>query len=109
MTNPLTFIPTIDVASLSLFSDDAVTIESMTEDRFQATPHRVLGKGNARQSIGFFLEPNLHGSVKPFTTAENEPLSADEDTYAAALLQVFAEREARKKQQDNQDNKKENK
>lgn len=74
-----------------------MAIHSMTNGLFQATPHRVLGKGGSRQSIGFFLEPNLHSSVKPFVIDEVEPAAADEDSYAAALLKVFAEREANKK------------
>ena len=74
-----------------------LSIESMTDNLFAATPHRVLGKGTARQSIGFFLEPNPHSSVKPFTKEASEPPAAPEDTYAAALLRTFAEREARRK------------
>ena len=67
----------------------------MTEYVFSATPHRVLGRGNGRQSIGFFLEPHLYASTKPFSKeAVEAPVNAEE-TYAAALLRTFAEREAR--------------
>ena len=73
-----------------------MAMDSMTDNLMKATPHRVLGKDNARQSIGFFLEPNLNASVKPFVT---NVVSADErdyqDSYAAALLATFAERKAR--------------
>ena len=74
-----------------------MAMETMTNDLFAATPHRVLGKGDARQSIGFFLEPNLHGSTAPFTADAVEPPPANEDTYAAKILRTFAEREARRR------------
>lgn len=69
----------------------------MTDQVFSATPHRVLGKGNGRQSIGFFLEPHLHASTKPFSKEAVEAPVTAEETYAAALLRTFAEREARAK------------
>lgn len=79
-----------------------MAMESMTDHVLAATPHRVLGKDNARQSIGFFLEPNLHASVKPFVT---NTVSATEsefrDSYAAALLQTFAERKLKLEAQKN--------
>lgn len=34
-------------------------IEAITGGRIPATPHRVVGHGIARQSVGFFLEPRL--------------------------------------------------
>lgn len=38
-------------------------MEAMTEGRIQATPHRVVEQGVARQSIGFFLEPRLDAQL----------------------------------------------
>jgi isopenicillin N synthase-like dioxygenase len=71
----------------------------MTDHVFEPTPHRVLGKGNARQSIGFFLEPDLHATTQPFTKVEAGSAVANDDTYAASLLRTIAGREAAKKAQ----------
>lgn len=73
-----------------------MAMETMTDNIMVATPHRVLGKENARQSIGFFLEPNLHASVKPFVTNVVSATENDyQDSYAAALLRTFSERKVR--------------
>jgi isopenicillin N synthase-like dioxygenase len=77
-----------------------MAMETMTGGTFTATPHRVLGQGNARQSIGFFFEPALDRSVLPFTKETFEATPAHEDTYATALLKTFAEREARRKEKE---------
>ena len=81
-----------------------MSMESMSGNVFAATPHRVLGRGNqARQSIGFFFEPNPHGSTLPFTCEAAEPPTPIEDTYAGQLLQTFAERQARRAEQERQE------
>ncbi|MEM7113380.1 MAG: 2OG-Fe(II) oxygenase family protein [Chloroflexota bacterium] len=78
-----------------------MSMERMSGDVFAATPHRVLGKGNtARQSIGFFFEPNPHGSTLPFTREAQEPPTPIEETYAGQLLQTFAERQAKREAQE---------
>ncbi len=78
-----------------------MTMESMSGKVLEATPHRVLGKSHiARQSIGFFFEPNPHGSTRPFTKESVEPATPVEETYAAKLLETFAEREARREEKE---------
>ena len=64
-------------------------LEIMTDGRVPATPHRVLDKGCARQSIGFFLEPAL-GAKLSAVQPEDPPVVIDEEaargTYGWHLL-----------------------
>lgn len=65
------------------------TIESQTSGRMRATPHRVYSTGKTRQSMVFFSEPNLFGSIKPFGTRPNEQCANNEDTYAASMINTL--------------------
>lgn len=69
-------------------------IDAMTEGQIPATPHRVLGHGVHRQSIGFFLEPRLD---VPLRSAKD--LAAADDirsTYGWLLQKRFSTYEAYK-------------
>ena len=44
------------------------TLETQSSGRMPATPHRVYSTGKTRHSMVYFLEPNLFGSIKPFST-----------------------------------------
>ncbi|MEM7257153.1 MAG: 2OG-Fe(II) oxygenase family protein [Pseudomonadota bacterium] len=67
-------------------------MEQLTGGRVRATPHRVLGTGGVRRSMGFFLEPALSA---PITSAENAVTAQPEiqDTYAWLLLKTHHSRE----------------
>ncbi len=60
-------------------------LESLTGGRLAATPHRVLARGEARQSIGFFLEPALDAIITPMATA-GEACAGARGTYGWHLL-----------------------
>lgn len=63
-------------------------IAAISGGRIPATPHRVVGHGIARQSIGFFLEPRLD---VPLNIAD--PASVDggfRDTYGWLLQKRFS-------------------
>jgi isopenicillin N synthase-like dioxygenase len=64
-------------------------LDTQTSGRMHATPHRVYSTGKTRHSMVFFLEPNLFGSVKPFSTEPNEPIASDENTYAASMINTL--------------------
>lgn len=64
-------------------------METQTNGRFLATPHRVLGQGVQRRSIAFFLEPGLYGSIRPFSTDGNEAEVQMEDTYGWSIMQTL--------------------
>lgn len=66
-------------------------IESLTNGAVRATPHRVLGSGGARRSMGFFLEPALSASLLP-VGADSAEYSV-RDTYAWLLLKTHHSRE----------------
>jgi isopenicillin N synthase-like dioxygenase len=59
-------------------------LERMTSGQVRATPHRVLDLGVHRQSVGFFVEPNLGARLTPPTTAS--PYSG---TYGWHLQERF--------------------
>ena len=61
----------------------------LSTHRFAETSRRVLGFGNPRQSIGFFLEPGLFGIVKAFAPEATEEMPAVKDTYAESLLETL--------------------
>ncbi len=65
------------------------TLETQTSGRMRATPHRVYSTGKTRQSMVFFLEPNLFGSTRPFSKERSEPSSSIEDTYAASMIRTL--------------------
>jgi len=65
------------------------TLETQASHRFAATPHRVLDYGKLRRSIVFFFEPGLFSSTTAFSHEEIEAPVADEDTYAASLLETL--------------------
>ncbi|MCR9126404.1 MAG: hypothetical protein NXH82_09755 [Rhodobacteraceae bacterium] len=59
-------------------------MQTLTDGRVPATPHRVVDLGVRRQSVGFFLEPALSAAVTPLhDTAGPTPVA---DTYAWQLL-----------------------
>lgn len=62
------------------------SLQTQSSNRFTATPHRVLGQGQTRHSMVFFLEPGLYSSTRAFSSSPVEALPADEDTYAASML-----------------------
>ena len=64
-------------------------LEKQSSGHLRATNHRVYDTGNARQSMVFFLEPNLCSSVKAFSTMPAEPPASDEDTYAASMIETL--------------------
>jgi isopenicillin N synthase-like dioxygenase len=65
------------------------SLQTQSSGRMRATPHRVYNTGKTRQSMVFFLEPNLFGSVKPFSTGPNDSYKTDEDTYAASMIDTL--------------------
>ncbi len=64
-------------------------LETQTSGRLRATPHRVYNTGKARQSMVFFLEPNLFASVNGFSAEPNEPRAPDAETYAASMINTL--------------------
>ncbi len=63
-------------------------IEMMTDGLVPATPHRVIDRGAARQSVGFFLEPSLGAELGSLNDDAPGP-QADagwRGTYGWALL-----------------------
>ena len=69
-------------------------IDAMTDGQIPATPHRVLGHGVHRQSIGFFLEPRLD---VPLGSARDRPAADDiRSTYGWLLQKRFSTYEAYK-------------
>jgi isopenicillin N synthase-like dioxygenase len=71
-------------SAISVHLGEAMTTQS--SGRLQATPHRVVGRGRSRRSIGFFLEPNPFASVLPFSKGAEDPTPPQENTYAASLI-----------------------
>ena len=65
------------------------TLETQSSGRVSATPHRVYSTGKTRQSMVFFLEPNLFGSTKPFGKEQSEPRPSNENTYAASMIKTL--------------------
>ena len=65
------------------------TLETQSSGRVGATPHRVYSTGKTRQSMVFFLEPNLFGSIKPFAEEPSESRPSNEDTYAASMIRTL--------------------
>ena len=65
------------------------TLETQSSSRMRATPHRVYSTAKTRQSMVFFLEPNLLGSTKPFSNEAGESPPANEDTYAASMIRTL--------------------
>ena len=65
------------------------TLETQSSGRVRATPHRVYSTGKTRQSMVFFLEPNLFGSIKPFANEPSESRPSNEDTYAASMIRTL--------------------
>lgn len=70
-------------------------MEQLTSGRVRATPHRVLGNGSARRSMGFFLEPALTAPVTPANSSGNgeETHIPIQDTYAYLVLKTHHSRE----------------
>lgn len=70
-------------------------MEQLTSGRVRATPHRVLGNGSARRSMGFFLEPALTAPITPAVTSGGAAHSSVpiQDTYAWLLLKTHHGRE----------------
>ncbi|MEM7116940.1 MAG: 2OG-Fe(II) oxygenase family protein [Chloroflexota bacterium] len=64
-------------------------LETQSNGRLHATPHRVMSHGVERHSIAFFLEPGLFASVKPFSLSDHETPCAPEDSYAASLIETL--------------------
>ena len=83
-------VPKVD-GGVSIHFGDA--IEPLTSKMLKATPHRVLGPGG-RQSMGFFLEPNLDAKLLPFEGLPDHDSGEDVevDTYASSLLKVLVRR-----------------
>ena len=75
--------------AVSIHMGDA--IEPLTNNQLKATPHRVLGEGG-RQSMGFFLEPDLDAELTPFPGLPGADQDVTADTYALALLKVMVQR-----------------
>lgn len=67
------------------------TMETMSDGVFHATPHRVLGRGAERHSLGFFLEPALDASVGSLRQADD-----DAPSYGKFLLDIQAARAERR-------------
>jgi len=65
------------------------TLETQSSGRVSATPHRVCSTGKTRQSMVFFLEPNLFGSTEPFGKEQSEPRPSNENTYAASMIKTL--------------------
>ena len=65
------------------------SLQSQSSNRIIATPHRILGRGQMRHSMAFFLEPNLFSSIRTFSKDSNEETPVDEDTYAASMLETL--------------------
>ena len=65
------------------------TLETQSLGRVSATPHRVYSTGKNRQSMVFFLEPNLFGSTEPFGKEQSEPRPSNENTYAASMVKTL--------------------
>ena len=66
-------------------------LETQTSGRLHATPHRVFNTGKQRQSMVFFLEPNLFASVNSFSAEPNESCAPDLETYAASMINTLCE------------------
>jgi isopenicillin N synthase-like dioxygenase len=79
-------IPVVENA-ISLHVGDVMT--HLTNGVVPATPHRVLARGQARQSVGFFLEPALSAVVTP---SNYDGIATIRDTYGWQLLKTFSER-----------------
>jgi isopenicillin N synthase-like dioxygenase len=73
--------------SFSVLPGEALQMQSC--GRFVATPHRILGYGQIRQSVVFFLEPNLFSSIQAFSSDSNDIRPFDSDTYAASMLETL--------------------
>lgn len=71
---------------LSIHVGDVV--EAMTDGQVPATPHRVLGHGIERQSIGFFLEPRLDAQLGFIGNAEAD--GAVQNTYGWLLQKRYS-------------------
>ena len=67
-------------------------LEIMTEGKVPATPHRVIDRGGARQSIGFFLEPGLGAQLTPMTAGGTASDSVT-GTYGWHLQERYHEQE----------------
>lgn len=61
---------------------------AMTGGAIPATPHRVIGQGAARQSVGFFLEPRLDVALDLAKQDGGE--AAFRDTYGWLLQKRFS-------------------
>lgn len=68
-------------------------MEELTSGKIRATPHRVMGNGAARRSMGFFLEPALSAPITPAGSSGNEDAAHIENTYAWLLLKTHHGRE----------------
>ena len=69
----------------------------MTRERIAGTPHRVVGTGLDRCSLGFFLEPGFAETIaldedeRPFTYADHmKDDFADLDVYADVMGDAVA-------------------
>lgn len=72
-------------------------LERMTGGRLPGTPHRVVGKGLDRCSMGWFLEPDFNATIgrdadgRAFTYADHMKDDFDGlDDYAAAMSDAIA-------------------
>ena len=62
----------------------------MTADRMPATPHRVLSTGQARQAVGFFLEPGIGESVDPWPgIGQPDPTPDPDRRYGPWILKRY--------------------
>jgi isopenicillin N synthase-like dioxygenase len=62
----------------------------MTANRMPATPHRVLSTGQARQAVGFFLEPGIGASVDPWPDAgDPDPKPEPDRRYGPWILKRY--------------------
>lgn len=80
---------------LSIHAGRALAL--MTRDRIAGTPHRVVGTGLDRCSLGFFLEPGFGEAIaldddgRPFTYADHmKDDFADLDVYADVMGDAVA-------------------
>lgn len=69
-------------------------MEAMSGGAVKATPHRVIKCGEVRQSIGFFLEPELGAPIRNVVGALRQGESPDiRDTYGWMLVQRYSAQE----------------
>lgn len=79
-------VPTTD-NGVSVHIGDVV--DSLTEGRMPATPHRVFNQPTERRSLGFFLEPTLVANCAPIGPKSLYE-RAELDSYCALLLRRHA-------------------